>query len=76
MTTQVFPVGGNKLKATCVRWGVGEVCMEEGDHVPLSESGGFPVKNVNLGVLKRTQHISGFFEGPGKEFYVINLICN
>ena len=45
--------------------------MEEGDHVPLPESGGFPVKNVNLGVLERTQHIIGFFERPGKDFYVI-----
>ena len=54
-------MGGNKLEAACVRWGVGEVCMEEGDHVPLPESGGFPMKNVNLGVLERTQHISGFF---------------
>jgi len=41
-------VGGNKLEATCVRWGGGgggggEGCMEEEDHVPLPESGGFPV---------------------------------
>lgn len=54
--------------------GVGEVCMEEGDHVLLPDFGGFPVKNVNLGVLERTQHTSGFFERPGKEFYVITFV--
>ena len=32
------------------------------------------MKNVNLGVLERTQHTSGFFERPGKEFYAISLI--
>ena len=48
--------------------------MEEGDHVLLPDSGGFPVKNVNLGVLERTQHTSGFFERPGKEFYVITFV--
>lgn len=69
-------MGGNKLEAACVRWGVGELCMEEGDHVPLPESGGFPMKNVNLGVLERTQHISGFFERPGKEFYVITFVSS
>ena len=47
--------------------------MEEGDHL-LPESGAFPVKNVNLGVLERTQHIRGFFETPGKEFYVISFV--
>lgn len=47
--------------------------MEEGDHL-LPESGGFPVKNVNLGVLKGTQQIRGFFERPGKEFYVITFV--
>ena len=67
-------MGGNKLEAVCVRWGVGEVCMEEGDHVTLPESEGFPVKNFNLEVLERTQHISGFFERPGEEFYVITFV--
>lgn len=47
--------------------------MEEGDHL-LPESGGFSLKNVKLGVLERTQHISGFFEKPGKEFYVITFV--
>ena len=65
-------MGGNRLKTACVRWW-GEVSMKEGDHL-LPESGGFPVKNVNLGVLERTQHIRGFFERPGKEFYVITFV--
>lgn len=49
--------------------------MEEGDYL-LPESWGFPVKNVNLGVLERTQHIRGFFERPGKEFYVITFVSS
>lgn len=49
--------------------------MEEGDHL-LPESGGFPVKNVNLGVLERTQHIRGFFERQGKEFCVITFVSS
>ena len=49
--------------------------MEDGDY-PLPESGGFPVKNVNLGVLERTQHIIGFFERPKKDFYVITFVTS
>ena len=48
--------------------GVGEVCMEEWDHVLLPDFGGFPVKNVIWGCLKGHSIQVAFLRDQGKNF--------